>query len=57
MEGVSVEEHKYLIEYYDRGLEDERLTSRVGSVEFLTTMVGMTSHSLDIFRKCGNNHE
>ena len=30
--------NKFLIEFYNRGFEDERLTSRHGSVEFLTTM-------------------
>ena len=33
-----MEDNKYLIDYYNQGLEDDRLTSRVGSVEFLTTM-------------------
>jgi len=33
-----MEENKYLIDYYNQGFEDERLATRVGSVEFLTTM-------------------
>jgi len=33
-----MEDNNYLIDYYNQGLEDGRLTSRVGSVEFLTTM-------------------
>jgi ubiquinone/menaquinone biosynthesis C-methylase UbiE len=33
-----MEANQYLTEYYNRGGEDERLASRHGSVEFLTTM-------------------
>jgi len=33
-----MEENKYLIDYYNQGFEDERLATRVGSVEFLTTI-------------------
>jgi 2-polyprenyl-3-methyl-5-hydroxy-6-metoxy-1,4-benzoquinol methylase len=38
-EGIhKMEENKYLIDYYNQDREDERLLSRQGSVEFLTTM-------------------
>lgn len=33
-----METNKYLTEYYNRGMEDGRLASRHGSVEFMTTM-------------------
>jgi len=33
-----MEENKYLIDYYNQDFEDERLLSKQGSVEFLTTM-------------------
>ena len=36
--GNEMEVNQYLVEYYNRGLEDGRLDSQHGSVEFLTTM-------------------
>jgi len=37
-------ENNYLAAYYNQGFENDRLTSRVGSVEFLTTMRYIEKH-------------